>query len=256
MSENIKLALNHFNFSYDDKIAVLHDISIDITENNITAIVGPSGCGKSTLLKCIAGANDHFIKNHHEGVISMNGQQILTKGEAPQKIDIEKIMGYVPQKVEFAKRSILSNITSSIRISGIINEKEILRKVEIILKRVKLWDEVKERLDESTTNLSHGQRQRLAIAVAIAKEPEILLLDCPTSDLDPISRYIIEDLLIELKNDFTILVATNIMGVAARISSYTVFLYLGQVFEYDKTTKIFTNPEVDETDYFIKQGFV
>ncbi len=256
MSEKIKLALNNFNFSYDGKIAVLHDITFDIIENEITAIIGPSGCGKTTLLKCIAGANDNFIKKYHEGVISMDGVQILTKGEAPQKIDADNIFGIVSQSVELPKKTIYAGLASSIKKSGIKNESDINDIIQDTLKKVILWEEVKDRLNESTLTLSLGQQQRLAMALAIAKNPQILLLDCPTSALDPISRQNIEDLLIELKNRFTIIITTNIMGVAARTSAQTLFLYLGQVYEYDKTTKIFTNPEIEETDYFIKQSFV
>lgn len=259
MNEEIKISINRFNFSYDGKIKVLHNISLDIVKNEITCFIGPSGCGKSTLLKCINSVNESIKSRHSEGIITIDGHQILEKGE-PTRIRSEEYkkprVSMVKQRYSLEHHSVFHHIAQVLKEVGIHNKSEYKDRVEYYLKKVCLWEEVKDRLLDSAQDLSRGQQQRLSLAVAIAGNADIILLDCPTSALDPVSTEMIEELLVELKEKHTILLVTNMMGLAARVSEYTAFLYQGQVYEYDRTTKVFMNPAVAETEYFVTHGFV
>ena len=258
MSDDIKISVNHFSFSYDGKIKVLHDVSINILKNEITCFIGPSGCGKSTILKCINSVNSPIRYRFIDGIITIDGHEILEKGEPTRVTSTfhKPTVGMVKQRYSLEHHSVFDTVADAVKKEGVADLSDIKDKVEFYLKKVNLWDEVKDRLKDLAVHLSRGQQQRLAIAKTIAAKPEILLLDCPTSALDPISREMIEELLISLKENYTIILVTNIMELAARVSSYTAFFYQCQILEYDKSTKIFLNPSVPETEYYVTHGFI
>jgi phosphate transport system ATP-binding protein len=258
MSDDIKIAVNHFSFSYDGKIKVLHDISINILRNEITCFIGPSGCGKSTLLKCINSVNNPIRYKFIDGIITIDGHEIMEKGE-PTRLTSSfhrPTVGMVKQRYNLESHTIFDTVATAVKKDKSSEKENIDDMVEYFLKKVNLWDETKNRLKDPATHLSRGQQQRLSIAKAIASNPEILLLDCPTSALDPISRETVEDLLVELKGEHTVILVTNIMELAARVSAYTAFFYQCQILEYDKSTKIFLNPSVPETEYYVTHGFI
>ena len=227
----------------------LSDISFQLKKNRVTAFIGPSGCGKSTLLRCFNRMNDLVDSVRVEGEIILDGKNIY----APD-IDVTSLrqrVGMVFQKPNPFPMSIFENVAYGLRLQGINKRRVLEEKVEWALKGAALWDEVKDRLNESALGLSGGQQQRLVIARAIAIEPEILLLDEPASALDPISTLKIEELIYELKSQYTILIVTHNMQQAARVSDETAFMYLGEMIEFDKTNKIFTNPEKKQTEDYI-----
>ena len=228
-------------------------ISMDIKPNTVTAFIGPSGCGKSTFLRLFNRMNDYIDGFKLEGKIKINGDNIYKK-----KINIEvlrKEIGMVFQKPNPFPKSIYENVAYGLKIQGIKDKKIIAERVEKALKQADLWSEVKDDLKKSALSLSGGQQQRLCIARTLAVEPSIILMDEPTSALDPISTAKIEQLIFELKEKYTIIIVTHNMQQASRISDYTAFFYLGELIEFDKTKKIFTNPEKQQTENYITGRF-
>ncbi|HEX9652633.1 MAG TPA: phosphate ABC transporter ATP-binding protein PstB [bacterium] len=239
-------------FSYGQGWA-LKDISLEIPNNQVTAFIGPSGCGKSTLLRCFNRLNDLIDGSRIEGKIFVHGTDIYDPNL--DVTELRRRIGMVFQKSNPFPKSIYENVAYGPRISGIKNKEYLDEIVEKSLKGAALWDEVKERLHETALGLSGGQQQRLCIARAIAVEPEIVLMDEPCSALDPIATAKIEELILELKKDYTIMIVTHNMQQAARISDRTAYLWLGQLIEYDVTDKIFTNPKEKLTEDYITGRF-
>ena len=246
------LEIEKFNLWYAQKQA-LFDISLGIPHGKVTAMIGPSGCGKSTLLRCVNRMNDLIDTVRIEGDMRLNGDSIYAKGV--DVIELRKRMGMVFQKPNPFPMSIYENVVYSLRIDG-ERDKRVLDEVcEHSLKGAALWDEVKDRLHESGLSLSGGQQQRLCIARAIASEPEVLLLDEPCSALDPIATGKIEDLIKELRGEYSVLIVTHNMQQASRISDYTAFMYLGQLIEYAPTPDMFTKPKLSETEDYVTGRF-
>ncbi len=232
---------------------VLFDLNMDIPERHVTALIGPSGCGKSTLLRNINRMNDLIDGIAHQGDIQIEGQSIYDP--YLEVISLRKRIGMVFQKSNPFPKSIYENIVYSLRVAGRNKKSELDETVERTLKAAALWDEVKDRLQESAFSLSGGQMQRLCIARAIANQPEILLMDEPCSALDPIATGKIEDLIHDLKEDYTIIIVTHNMQQAARVSDKTAFLYMGQLIEYDETEKIFMKPTEAQTEAYVSGRF-
>ncbi len=241
-----------FNFYYGKKQA-LFNINMEIPQRQVTAFIGPSGCGKSTLLRNFNRMNDLIDGVRHEGDILLNGRSIYDR--KIEIIALRRSVGMVFQKSNPFPKSIYENIVYSLRIAGIRAKSVLDETVERSLKGAALWDEVKDRLQDSALGLSGGQMQRLCIARAIANRPEILLMDEPCSALDPIATAKVEDLIHELKHQFTIVVVTHNMQQATRCSDRTAFFYLGKLIEYDDTQKIFTNPNEKKTEDYITGRF-
>ena len=231
----------------------LKNISLGIREKVVTAFIGPSGCGKSTLLRCLNRMNDLIDNVRIEGTVKINGTDIYS--EDVDVIELRKRVGMVFQRSNPFPKSIYDNITYGLRLQGIKKKSELDQTVERSLKQAALWDEVKDRLHSSGLSLSGGQQQRLCIARAIAVQPEIILMDEPASALDPIATAKIEELILELKKEFTIVIVTHNMQQAARISDHTAFFYLGELIEYNQTLKIFTNPDVRQTEDYVTGRF-
>jgi phosphate transport system ATP-binding protein len=241
-----------FNFWYGD-VKALYDIGIKMPAGKITAIIGPSGCGKSTLLRSINRLNDLLDDVRIEGDILLNGDSIY--GRSVDVIELRKRMGMVFQKSNPFPMSIYENVVYPLRVDGVRNKPVLDETCEKSLVGAALWDEVKDRLDENALELSGGQQQRLCIARAIASQPEVLLMDEPCSALDPIATGKIEDLMQELKGDYSIVIVTHNMQQAARVSDYTAFMYLGRLIEYGPTADIFTNPLLSETADYVTGRF-
>jgi phosphate transport system ATP-binding protein len=231
----------------------LKNISVSLGEKVVTAFIGPSGCGKSTLLRCLNRMNDLIDSVHIEGAIKIGGHDIY--GPEVDVIELRKRVGMVFQKSNPFPKSIYENVAYGLRLHGLKNKSELDAAVEKSLQQSALWDEVKDRLHASALGLSGGQQQRLCIARAIAIRPEIILMDEPASALDPIATAHIEELILELKKDFTIVIVTHNMQQAARISDFTAFFYLGELIEYDTTAKIFTNPAKKQTEDYVTGRF-
>ena len=232
---------------------VLTDVSLPIKANSITAIIGPSGCGKSTLIRCLDRMNDIIPSARITGKIILDGVDIYDPSYEPY--DLRKKVGMVFQKPNPFPKSIYENLAFGLRIHGVRNKDLIEKRVVEALNAAALWDEVKDRLHESAFSLSGGQQQRLCIARTLAIEPEVILFDEPCSALDPISTGKIEDLMIKLKEQYTIAIVTQNMQQAARISDYTGFLYLGKLIEYGETKKLFTAPKEKLTENYITGRF-
>ncbi len=231
----------------------LKKISIGIREKVITSFIGPSGCGKSTFLRCFNRMNDLIDNVRIDGKITIGGENIFSP--EVDVIELRKQIGMVFQRSNPFPKSIFDNVAYGLRLQGIKKQSELEEIVEKSLRQAALWDEVKDRLRENAMGLSGGQQQRLCIARAIAIQPEILLMDEPASALDPIATAKIEELAIDLKKDFTIVIVTHNMQQAARISDYTAFFYLGELVEYDSTVKIFTNPSIPQTEAYVTGRF-
>ncbi len=246
--ETLALEVKDLKLSYGDNEA-LHGIDMVIPKNRVTAFIGPSGCGKSTLLRCFNRMNDLVDDCHITGEIRMDDSNIYDRS-----VDIAELrrrVGMVFQKPNPFPKSIYENVAYGLRIQGINKKRVIDETVEWALKSAALWDEVKDRLHESALGMSGGQQQRLVIARTIAVKPEVLLLDEPASALDPISTLKIEELIHELKKDFTIVIVTHNMQQAARVSDYTAFMYMGDLIEFGVTDTLFTNPEKKQTEDYI-----
>jgi phosphate transport system ATP-binding protein len=246
------LHIENFYLYYGSKEA-LQDISLALPRKRVTAFIGPSGCGKSTLLRCFNRMNDLVEGVRIEGAIKLDGEDI----NAPDVdvIHLRRRVGMVFQKYNPFPKSIYENVVYGLRIAGVKNRTILDETVEKSLRAAALWDEVKDRLRESALRLSGGQMQRLCIARAIAVHPDIILMDEPCSALDPIATSRIEDLIDELKQDYTVIIVTHNMQQAARVSDYTAFLYLGELIEFDETNKIFTAPSKKQTQDYITGRF-
>ncbi|MHA6281153.1 phosphate ABC transporter ATP-binding protein PstB [Salinimicrobium sp. CAU 1759] len=247
-----KLESKEVKVFYDDFMAI-KGIDMKIRANKITAFIGPSGCGKSTFLRLFNRMNDYVDGFRMEGEILIDGENIYKK-----KVNVEQLrkqVGMVFQKPNPFPKSIYENVAYGLKIQGIKDKAYLKDKVEDSLKQVGLWSEVKEDINKSALALSGGQQQRLCIARALAVEPSIILMDEPTSALDPISTAKIEELIYELKEKYTIVIVTHNMQQAGRISDYTAFFYMGELIEYDKSKKLFTNPEKQQTENYITGRF-
>ncbi len=242
------LQVSELNLYYGEKQA-LKAINMRIPEKRVTAFIGPSGCGKSTLLRCFNRMNDLYDNVRIEGSILLDGNDIYHK--AVNVAELRRRIGMVFQKPNPFPKSIYENVAYGLRLQGVKNRRSLDRVVERSLKAAALWDEVKDRLNDSAMGLSGGQQQRLVIARAIAIEPEVLLLDEPASALDPISTLKIEELIYQLKADYTIIIVTHNMQQAARVSDYTAFMYMGDLIEFDETNTIFTKPRQKRTEDYI-----
>jgi len=252
LKRKYKLQAKDVNVFYDDFQAI-KGISMNIKANSVTAFIGPSGCGKSTFLRLFNRMNDYVDGFRMEGKISIDNQNINKK-----KVNVEQLrkqVGMVFQKPNPFPKSIFENVAYGLRIQGIKDKTFLQERVESSLKQVALWEEVKDNLNKSALALSGGQQQRLCIARTLAVEPSVILMDEPTSALDPLSTAKIEELIHELKNKYTIVIVTHNMQQAGRISDYTAFFYLGEIIEFDKTNKIFTNPEKKQTENYITGRF-
>ena len=250
---SLKMTAQDVNVFYGEKQAI-KNVSIEVDKDNVTAFIGPSGCGKSTFLRTLNRMNDTVAGCRVEGKIELDGEDIYASGM--DVVLLRARVGMVFQKPNPFPKSIYENIAYGPRIHGLAaNKSEMDHIVERSLQRAGLWDEVKDRLQESGTALSGGQQQRLCIARALATEPEVLLMDEPASALDPASTTHIEDLIFELKENYTIVIVTHNMQQAARSSDYTAFLYLGELIEFDETERIFTHPRVKRTEDYITGRF-
>lgn len=253
MTGPLNLEVKDLNFYYNGDNIALKKICLNIRKNEVTALIGPSGCGKTTLLRCFNRMHDLYPKNRYEGEIIFEGKDILS--DNVDLIDLRSRIGMVFQKPTPFPMSIFDNIAYGMRLKGIKKKSELSERVEKALIHAALWNEVKDKLNAGANELSGGQQQRLVIARALAVEPDVLLFDEPTSALDPISTAKIEELVIELKKDVTIIIVTHNMQQAARISDWTGFLMLGELIEFDKTEKIFTVPSQKLTEDYITGRF-
>lgn len=247
-NETAALNVSKLHLYYGDSHA-LKGIDMMIPQNRVTAFIGPSGCGKSTFLRCFNRMNDLIENVRVTGEIQLDGQNIFDR--SVNVATLRRRVGMVFQKPNPFPKSIYENVAYGLRIQGVKNRRIIEEAVEGALRGAGLWDEVKDRLSHNGLGLSGGQQQRLVIARAIAVEPEILLLDEPASALDPISTLKIEELIHELKENYTIVIVTHNMQQAARVSDYTAFMYLGELIEYRDTNTLFTNPRKKQTEDYI-----
>ncbi len=247
-----KMRTEHVSVFYAEKCAI-DDVSLDIADRAVTALIGPSGCGKSTYLRSLNRMNDTIDIARVEGTITLDGYDIYAKGV--DAVEVRRRVGMVFQKSNPFPKSIFENVAFGLRIAGEKNASVLARRVEESLAGAGLWDEVKDRLDESALGLSGGQQQRLCIARCLAVRPEVILMDEPTSALDPIATARAEELIRELKEDYTIIIVTHSMQQAARISDYTAFFYMGELVESGETDQIFTRPRVSRTEEYITGRF-
>ncbi|MGE0486753.1 MAG: phosphate ABC transporter ATP-binding protein PstB [Gammaproteobacteria bacterium] len=244
----ICLEVVNLNLYYGDKRA-LNDINMAIPSKMVTAFIGPSGCGKSTLLRCFNRMNDLIDDVHIDGEIRLDRQNIYDR--EVNVAQLRRRVGMVFQKPNPFPKSIYENVAYGLRIQGVKSRRTLDKAVERALRGAALWDEVKDRVHDNALGLSGGQQQRLVIARAIAIEPEVLLLDEPASALDPISTLKIEELIYELKRDYTIVIVTHNMQQAARVSDYTAFMYMGDLIEFGETRTLFTTPRRKQTEDYI-----
>lgn len=250
--KNTKIEVKDLSLYYGEKQA-LKNISLEIPRNKVTALIGPSGCGKSTFLRCINRMNDLIPSVKITGQMLVEGIDIYDKNV--DVVNIRKKIGMVFQKSNPFPKSIYENVAYGPKINGINNKTELDEIVETSLRQAAIWDELKDRLDDSAIGLSGGQQQRLCIARTLAVSPDIILMDEPASALDPISTSKIEELVHELKEQYTIIIVTHNMQQAARTSDYTAFFYLGELIEIGKTNTIFTKPEQKQTEDYITGRF-
>lgn len=244
----VAVSVRNLNLFYDD-VQALNNINLDIAEKQVTAFIGPSGCGKSTLLRCFNRMNDLIENCRTEGKIILGGRNIQKK-----KVDVAELrreVGMVFQKPNPFPKSIYENVAYGLRIQGVNRRRVLDETVEWALRAAALWGEVKDRLKDSAFDLSGGQQQRLVIARAIAVQPRVILLDEPCSALDPISTLKVEELISELRQQYTIIIVTHNMQQAARVSDRTAFMYLGELIEYGDTDQVFTNPAIKQTEDYI-----
>ena len=248
-----KITVSNLDFFYG-KAQALYDISITIPEREVIAFIGPSGCGKSTFLRTLNRMNDTIPDTHVKGAVIIDGENIYQGGT--DVVALRRKVGMVFQKSNPFPKSIFENVAYGIRINGIHKDKADLEaRVEKALRDGALWDEVKDRLNTSAFGLSGGQQQRLCIARALAVQPEVILMDEPASALDPIATQKIEELVVELKKDYTIVIVTHNMQQAARVSDRTAFFMLGKLVEFNPTKKMFTNPDEKLTEDYITGRF-
>jgi phosphate transport system ATP-binding protein len=252
IEQNVRIKAEDVNFYYGEKRAI-KDLSIDFYDRKVTAFIGPSGCGKSTFIRLLNKMNDLVPDTRVEGNIYFDGGNILDK-----KADVVKIrrkVGMVFQKPNPFPKTIYQNISYGLEINGERNKKIISETVEESLKKAALWNEVKDRMHDNALRLSGGQQQRLCIARCLAVEPEVILFDEPCASLDPISTNKIEELILELKKNYTIAIVTHNMQQAARVSDYTAFMYLGELIEFNSADKMFTVPKEKKTEEYLSGKF-
>lgn len=248
-----KLTVEKLSAGFGKK-RVLEEVSLRFKENMVTAIIGPSGCGKSTLIRCLNRMHEVTPTAWATGNVILDGENIYSPGMDP--VDVRRRIGMVFQKPNpFPTMSVLDNVAAGLRLNGVKDHKTVHAKVEENLRKAFLWDEVGDRIHESGTSLSGGQQQRLCIARALAIEPEIVLMDEPCSALDPVATAKIEELIIKLKETYTVIVVTHNMQQAARISDLTGFMYLGKLIEFGPTKQIFENPGNELTERYISGKF-
>jgi phosphate transport system ATP-binding protein len=252
MSENTIITTNNLNLWYSEKRA-LESVSMKIPKNKVTALIGPSGCGKSTLLRCFNRLNDLIDHVKITGEITLDDKNIHAPGT--DVVTLRKKVGMVFQKPNPFPKSIFENVAYGPRVHGVHDKRELDKIVEKSLRDAALWEEVRDRLDDSALGLSGGQQQRLCIARTLAVEPEVILMDEPCSALDPIATAKIEKLIDTLKRDYTVIIVTHNMQQAARVSDYAGFMYLGKLIEFGQTTQIFENPQEDLTENYITGRF-
>jgi len=246
------LAARDFNFWYGAKQA-LFDVSVEAKPNAVTALIGPSGCGKSTFLRSINRLQELLPGTRHGGDIAFDGASVF--GPSVDPVELRRRIGMVFQRPNPFPKSVFDNVAYGPRVTGAFPERRMPEIVERSLRSAALWDEVKDRLDDPGTSLSGGQQQRLCIARALANEPEVLLMDEPCSALDPIATQKIEELIVDLKAQYTIVIVTHNMQQAARVSDFTGFFLLGRLVEYGTTQQIFTSPRDERTDAYITGRF-
>jgi phosphate transport system ATP-binding protein len=252
--QSVKAEVRHLHFHYG-AIHALKDITLAISEKQVTAIIGPSGCGKTTLLRCFNRMHDLYPGNRYDGQIILFPDGINIIGSDVDPIEVRMRIGMVFQRPNPFPKSIYENVAYGLRVRGMTMRAVLNDKVEQALREAALWGEAKDRLHDEAYNLSGGQQQRLCIARALATDPEILLFDEPTSALDPIATARIEELMAELKERITIIIVTHNMQQAARVSDFTAFMYLGGLVEFDHTNKIFKNPSNKLTEEYITGRF-
>jgi phosphate transport system ATP-binding protein len=250
--KDVKIHVKDLSVFYGDKIA-LKDVSLEIPEKKVTAFIGPSGCGKSTFLRVFNRMNDLIEGTSIKGEVIVDGVNIYDKNL--DVVNLRKRIGMVFQKSNLFPKTIYENLVYGPKLNGVTNKKTLDEIIEKTLVQAAIFDEVKDRLNDHALSLSGGQQQRLCIARALAVEPEIILMDEPASALDPISTAKIEELIHDLKRKYTIVIVTHNMQQAARVSDQTAFFYLGELIEYDKTSKIFTNPFVKQTEDYVTGRF-
>ncbi len=251
-ASTVKMQSTGLNFYYGD-FKALHDVDLDFTEKEVTALIGPSGCGKSTYLRCLNRMNDLLNISRVEGEIRLDGEEIYQAGI--DVVELRRRVGMVFQKPNPFPKSIFDNVAYGLRVNGVKDKSFIEHKVEASLKGAALWNEVSDRMDASALGLSGGQQQRLCIARAIAVNPEVLLMDEPASALDPIATQKIEELIHVLKETYTIIIVTHSMQQAARVSDTTAFFYLGKLIEVGPTETMFTRPKNKQTEDYITGRF-
>ncbi|HTM08551.1 MAG TPA: phosphate ABC transporter ATP-binding protein PstB [Verrucomicrobiae bacterium] len=251
--EEIRLAVHGLSVYYG-KLKAVKNVSLAINSRKVTAIIGPSGCGKSTFIRCLNRMHEVTPGARVEGKVLLDGQDVYGPGTDP--VEVRRKIGMVFQKPNpFPTMSIRDNVIAGFRLNGSRDRRLLEEKVEKSLRMAALWEEVKDQLHHPGTSLSGGQQQRLCIARALAVEPEVLLMDEPCSALDPIATAKIEELIHELKETVTIVVVTHNMQQAARVSDFTAFFYMGELVEFGITTKIFTNPDQQQTEDYITGRF-
>lgn len=251
MSDPI-MTIENLDFFYQGDVHAVKNMSMKIPRNQVTALIGPSGCGKTTFLRCFNRMHDLYPGHRHEGKILFEGGNLLERKDITE---IRSRIGMVFQKPTPFPMSVFDNIAYGLKLKGIKNRAELEDRVELALKQAALWDETSDRLKQSANGLSGGQQQRLVIARALAVEPDVLLFDEPTSALDPISTGKIEELMVKLKQQVTILIVTHNMQQAARISDQTAFMYMGELIECGNTERMFTNPKKKLTEEYITGRF-
>ena len=253
--ETIKAEARALSFYYGSGVQALKQVNLSLAESKVTALIGPSGCGKSTLLRCFNRMHDLYAGNRYDGELILHPDGVNVLDPKVDPIEMRMRISMVFQRPNPFPKSIYENVAYGLRVRGIRRKGVIDEQVERSLTDAALWDEVKDRLQDQAHNLSGGQQQRLCIARALAVEPEILLFDEPTSALDPISTAKIEELITDLRSEFTILIVTHNMQQAARVSDYTAYMYLGELIEYDVTDSIFIKPKMKQTEDYITGRF-
>lgn len=250
--ENVKISVRNLNFYYGGHQA-LFDNNLEIYDGKVTAVIGPSGCGKSTHLRTYNRIFELYKDQKASGEIILDGQNLLSKSIDP--LELRRKVGMIFQKPTPFPMSVFDNVAYGMKLHYKYSKEEVAQRVEKALKSAALWDEVKDKLSKPGMALSGGQQQRLCIARAIAIEPDVLLMDEPTSAIDPVGTLKIENLIEELKEKFTIVIVTHNMQQAARVSDYTAFFYQGKIVEYDRTDDMFTNPKQKQTEDYITGRF-
>ncbi len=252
MPDNVKMKAEKVDFFYGPRHA-LKGIDLDICENRVTAIIGPSGCGKSTFIRLLNRMNELIPNTVLKGRISLDGRDIFDPSVDP--VEIRRRVGMVFQKPNPFPKSIFENIAYGLKVNGVSDRRVIEERVVKSLQEAALWHEIKDRINDNALKLSGGQQQRLCIARCLAVEPEVILFDEPCASLDPVSTQKIEELILQLKKDYTIAIVTHNMQQAARVSDYTGFFLLGELIEFDRTQKIFTAPSDKRTEDYVTGRF-